>query len=327
MKSDQSMRRISCVISLLLASLSVSAQEAYPSKPIRVVVPAAPGGAQDFVVRVIGEKFQSSTGQPLVLENRGGASGIIGAETVLRAAPDGYTLLAATIGVMSLNPHTFKRLPYDPAKSFVPVTQLINTNYLFLVHSSIPATNLKEFVAWAKASPGKISFGSSGVGTPSHFAGAMVGQSMGIELLHVPYKGVAPAFNDLLAGQVNTSVATVVSAKDHIRSGKLRVLAVASARRVPALPEVPTFAELGYPNVIATLWLGLVAPAGTPGAMVDKLHMEIAKALDHPDVREKLLAADQEPVGSSPSQFAEFLKADSERWRAAVKASGFTAIE
>lgn len=308
---------------LLFVSLPAPAQEAYPSRPIRVLVPFAPGSSLDFTLRVISEKFQQSAGQTFVIDNRGGASGIIAAELLVKSPPDGYTLMSATIGQMSLNPHLFKNLPYDAEKSFTPITQLVRSQYIFVAHPSVPSANLKEFVAWVKANPGKVSFASTAAGGPGHFAGVMFNQAAGIDLLHVPYKGGGPALNDLLGGQVQTFFATVGIARDQLRSGRLKILAATSERRVAALPDVPTFMELGYPDVVAYVWTGLVAPAGTPAAIVNRLSQEVARILNLSDVRDRLLATDQEPVGSSAAQFSEFMRADRQRWGNAARASGF----
>ena len=307
----------------LFVSFSALAEEVYPSKPIRVLVPFPPGSSIDFALRVISEKLQQSIGQLFVIDNRGGASGIIAATMLLKSPPDGYTLMSATIGQMSLNPHLFKDLPYDAEKSFAPISQLVSSQYIFVAHPSVPAANLRQFVAWVKANPGKVSFASTVAGGPGHFAGIMFNQAAGIDMLHVPYKGGGPALNDLLGGQVQTFFATVGIARDHLKSGRLKILAATSERRVAALPDVPTFIEAGYPDVIAYVWTGLVAPAGTPTPIVNRISQEMSRILALSDVRDNLLTTDQEPVGSSPVQFSEFMKADRQRWGVAVKASGF----
>lgn len=304
-----------------------NAQEKFPSRPIRVVVPFAPGGSIDFLLRVISEKFRQSTGVPLVIDNRGGASGILAADQVRAAAPDGYTLMTATVGQMSLNPLTRVKLSYDPDRDFAPITQLVTSQYVFIGNKSVPAADLKSFVARAKANPGKVSYASTGAGLPGHFAGVMLSQAAGLELIHVAYRGGGPAFHDLLGGHVNTFFATVGIAGDTLKSGQVHVYAVTSEKRVPQLPETPTFTELGYPDVVAYVWSGLVAPAGVPQPILDKLNREFVAALKHPDSIQRLRATDQEPVGSSIGEFTAFMKADRERWRAAVKASGFQAKE
>jgi tripartite-type tricarboxylate transporter receptor subunit TctC len=320
--------RIGRALCLALGFVAASAvAQPFPSKPIRVVVPFAAGSSIDLALRVISEKLQQSTGQPLVVDNRGGAGGAIAAEAVAAAPADGYTLMAATIGQMSINPHAYAKLRYDPEKSFTPITQLVRSQYIFAVHPEVPARTLREFVDWAKTAEGKASFASTGPGTPAHFAGVMLNRAAGIGLVHVPYKGGAPAFNDLLGGQVSSMFTTIGLSGSAIGTGKVRVLAVTSERRLPALPDVPTFVELGYPDVVAYVWSGLVAPAGTPPAVVATLAAEFGRILRLPDVREKLLATDQEPVGSAPAEFAEFMRDDRRRWGAAIAASGFKAVD
>jgi len=318
-------RLLACL--LALAAAPALAQDEYPSKPVRVVVPFAPGGSIDIVLRLISEKLQQSTGQPLVVDHRGGAGGIIAAEAVAAAAPDGYTMMSATVGQMSLNPHSHAKLRYDPERSFTPVTQLVRSQYVFAAHPSVPAASLREFVAYAKANPGKLSYASTGPGTPGHFAGTMLNHAAGIQLLHVPYKGGGPAMTDLLGGQVSAMFTSVGISGESLRNGKLRPLAVTSEKRVAALPDVPTFVELGFPDVVAYVWSGLVAPAGTPAPVVSKMNSEVARILRLPDVRERLLATDQEPVGSSVTEFAQFMREDRRRWGAAIAASGFRATE
>lgn len=322
------MNRLSCIAALALALSApiACAQDAYPSRPIQVIIPSAAGSILDFNIRLINEKFQASMGQQLVVDNRAGAAGIVAAEVLMKAPLDGYTLMSANIGQLSINPHTFTKLPYDPEKSFAPITQLITSQYVFLVHPSVGAETLSQFIAKAKAEPGKMSFASTQTGAPGHFAGVMLNQAAGLDMLHVPYKGAAPAMGDLLTGRVNSIFTTIGSAaSESIRSGKLKALAVTSERRVEAFPSVPSFAEAGYPSVVAYIWTGLVAPAGTPRTIVDRLSKEVSRILRMPDVAQKLRGTDQDPVGSTPAQFAEFLRTDRARWGAAVKASGFKA--
>lgn len=319
----QSIRGVLGMTMMSLAAFDANAQEAYPSRPIRVISPSAPGSPVEFLVRVLGEKFQQRTGQALVLDSRAGASGIIAAEAVAKSAPDGYTLLCANVGQLSINPHTFKQLPYDPDRSFAPITRLITAQYVFAAHPGVPAANLRDFVAWAKANPGKASFASSQAGAPGHFAGVMLSRATGIDLLHVPYKGAMPAITDLLAGRVSTMFSAVPPAAEFLRSGKLKAFAVTSERRIAALPEVASFTELGFADVVAVIWGGMLAPAGTPAAMIGRLNTEFTQILNMPDVVEKLRGTDQEPAGNTAAQFAEFMTADRARWGAAVKASGF----
>ena len=309
---------------VLLVPLGAQAQGAYPAKPVRIIVPLPPGGSMDITFRIVSARFAQLAGQPFVIENRTGASGLLAAEAVMRASADGYTLLGASVSLMSINPHTFAKLPYDPQKDFVPITNVYRTNYFWVSGSAAPAANMKEYVTWAKSSPGKASFGSAGVGSISHLASAMLVQAAGIELLHVPYKGAIQSINDLLAGRVSAVFAPVIAFGDHFKTGNLRLLAVATERRVAAFPDVPTFVELGY-DVVAPLWTGLVAPAGTPAAIVESLNRHLVQALASDEVKEALAKVDQETIGGTPAQFAQFMQSDRERWGKAVKASGFKA--
>lgn len=321
-----SLKTAALVAFCLLASGTATtphAQDAYPNKPIRVVIPFAAGGSNDIVLRLVSDRFQQLTGQPLVADNRGGGSGIIAAEFVARSAPDGYTLMAASVGQMSLNPHSFLNLPYDAQTTFAPVSGLVATNYFWAVHPDVPAGSLREYVVWARANPDRANFGSTGIGTPSHLAGVMFAQASGAPLVNVPYKGAGPAITGLLGGQVSAAFVTLVLVKDAMRTGRLRILAAATEKRVPMLPDMPTFGELGYPDVVAPLWTALLAPAGTPPAVIDRLSRAVVQALASPEVAEKLLAADQEPAGSTPAQLAEFMRIDRERWGKAFRASGF----
>jgi tripartite-type tricarboxylate transporter receptor subunit TctC len=306
----------------LLLPIGATAQAPYPAKPIRIVVPLPPGGSMDITFRIVSTRFQQIAGHGFVIENRTGASGILAAETVMRAPADGYTLLGASVSLMSINPHTFEKLPYDPVKDFVPITNVYRTNYFWVAGPSAPAANLKEYVAWAKTAPGKASFGSAGVGSISHLASAMFSQAAGIELLHVPYKGAIQSITDMLAGRVSAVFAPVIAFGDHLKTGNLRVLAAATDRRVASFPDVPTFTEQGF-DVIAPLWTGLVAPAGTPAPVIDTLNRHLVQALAAADVRDQLAKVDQETIGGTPAQFAQFMLTDRERWGKAVKASGF----
>jgi tripartite-type tricarboxylate transporter receptor subunit TctC len=315
------LRRFLLALLLGACALPAASQAPFPSKPIRVIVPLPAGGSIDNVFRIASDRFQQISGQPFVIDNRPGASGFVAADAVMRAPADGYTVLAASVTMMSINPHTFVKLPYDPQKDFAPVSNFYRTNYFWVTSSTVPASNLKEFVAWAKANPDKASFGSAGVGSISHLASAMFNQAAGMELLHVPYKGAVQSMTDLLTGRISAVFAPVVAFSEHLKGGNIRVLAAATERRVGAMPDVPTFVESGF-DVVAPLWTGVVAPAGTPAAIVQTLNRHIVETLNTPDVRERFLKGDQEPIPGTAAEFAEFMRIDRERWGKAVKASG-----
>ena len=288
-------------------------------------MPTGAGGPNDLVLRILSDKYSSQTRQVFVLENRTGGSGSRAAQEVARAAPDGYVLLAGTPTTLSINPHTTQASRYDPEKDFAPITQLVTTNFFFLVRANLRPTPSASCARWPDASSGKLSFGSSGPGSITHLIMAMFGASASIDFLHVPYRSTTLAINDLIAGQIDTAVGPIDAVMAFVKTGKLKVLAAASAKRTATMPEVPTFGEEGYPAVVASLWMGLLAPARTPQPIIDGLHSAMAQALQAREVKERLESAGQELIGSSPAQFAEFLRADRERWGAAVLASGIQA--
>ncbi len=307
----------------LIASAPLSAQD-FPAKPIRMISPFPAGNVNEIVVRTVGDRFKDVTGQPFVYDYKPGGAGVIAAQALMAAPPDGYTVLLCTSGMTSINPHAFAKLPYDPAKDFAPITAAIRTQLIFAAHPSVPAANLAEFIAYAKANPGKTNFASFTAGNPSHFAGVILNQLAGIDMLHVAYKGTPPAMQDLLGGQVMTAFVPIISVKPHAETGKLKAYALTGARS-PLMPGVPTFKELGYPAMEIYAWTGFLAPAGTPPAIVQRLNREFTAALRLPDAQAKLRAVDLEPIPNSPDEFAAMMKADTERWRDIVKASGFRA--
>src|SRR3954468_24326375 len=272
----------------LLAASAALAQSDYPGRPLRLLVTVPPGGAADFIARLIGAKLAESLGQPVVVENRAGASGTIAAEAVARAPPDGYTLLQNSITTHGIGPHLFDKLPYDPVKDFAPVSGLALLPLIMAVNADVPAKTVPELIALAKRQP--LNFASSGNGGAPHMAAELFKSVTGAPIVHVPYKGSGPAVTDLVGGRVQIMFDAAPSLIQHVRSGKLRVLAAASAERNPLLPDVPTFAELGYPQVDVSLWYGLLAPAGTPRPLIDRLNRDVAKALDSAEVKERLQA-------------------------------------
>ena len=307
----------------LVAGAPLPAQE-FPARPIRMISPFPAGNANELVVRLIGERFKEVTGQPLVNEYRSGGAGVIAAQTLIQSPADGYTVMLCTSGMTSINPHAFAKLPYDPVRDFAPITAAIRTQLVFAAHVSVQANTLAEFIAYAKANPGKTSFASFTPGNPSHFAGVILNQLAGIDMLHVAYKGTPPAVQDLLGGQVMTAFVPIISVKPHVEAGKLKAYALTGARS-PLMPALPTFKELGYPAMEIYAWTGFLAPAGTPAAAIQKLNREFTAALRLPDIQARLRAIDFEPIPNTPEEFSAMMKEDTERWRDTVKASGFRA--
>lgn len=299
--------------------------QSYPTRPIRFVIPYAPGGSANMLARVVGQKVIDYFGQQVVVDNRPGANGHIGMEIGAKAVPDGYTIVLGYISNVVIDPSLYRRLPYDPIKNLAPVTQLASTPNVLVVHPSVPARTFKELLAYAKTHPGKISFGSSSIGSVGHLTGELLNRRAGIEMMHVPYKGGGQAVIDLLGGQIQMMFSGFSSTLQHIKAGKLQPLAVTGAKRSPVLPDIPTIAESGFPGFAATAWHGVFVPAGTPKAVVDKLHGAIVRALADPDAKEKLTALGFEIVGSSPAEFSAFISAELRQWGPVVKASGATA--
>jgi tripartite-type tricarboxylate transporter receptor subunit TctC len=319
------MKRLLAAIGLSLAATLAIAQDAWPTKPVRIIVPYPAGGVADLLPRVVGEKLSQKWGQPVVVENKPGASGNIGMAEAARAAPDGYTLALAPAGNLTVNPTLFPNLPFDTAKDFTPVTNLAQVPNVLVVHSSVPVKSFKELVAYAKANPGKLNFASPGDGSGAHLAGELMKLEPGVEMVHVPYKGLAPAVNDLLGGQVQMMFAGISTVIQHVKSGKLTALAIASPKRSPQLPDVPTVAESGIPGFEVISWYGIVARAGTPPAVVQKIQRDMAEALAMEDVRGKLAAQGLEPVGNTPEQFGTAIQAESRKWGDIVRRAGIKA--
>jgi len=293
----------------------------YPNRPVRVVVPFPAGGGTDIVARMVTQKLAESMSANFVIDNRGGAGGTIGTELAAKSAADGYTLVIVS-GSHAINPSLYKKLPYDAVRDFAPVTLLVSGPGLLVVHPSVPARTVKELIALARSKPGQLFYASAGSGTPPHLAAELFKTMARVDIVHVPYKGNTPAFVDLLSGQVSLSFPTIPSALPHVKSGKLRVLAVTSAQRSKTVPDIPTIAESGLPGYEASSWYGVLAPAGTAGAVVGKLQKEIAKVLRDPHVRDKLLGQGLDPVGNSPAEFAAMIKSEIGKWAKVVQASG-----
>jgi tripartite-type tricarboxylate transporter receptor subunit TctC len=313
---------------LALASPAAQAQakaQALPAKAITIVVPFSAGGTTDILARVIGQHMSSDLGQPVIIDNRAGAGGNIGTQLVARAAPDGYTILMGTVGTHAINQSLYPKLPFDPIKDFAPLTRVALVPNLLVANPTQPFKTVKELMAYTKANPGKVTFGSSGNGTSMHVSGELFKQMAGVDIQHVAYKGSAPAVNDLLGNHIAIMFDNMPSAIGHVKAGKLRPLAVTTAKRSPALPDVPTIAEAGVPGYEATSWFGLLAPAKTPAPVVAKLNAAILKALADPDVKKKLQEQGAEPLGETPAQFAAFIDSETVKWGKIVKQSGATA--
>ena len=310
----------------LLALTPLAAQaQAFPTKAITIIVPFSAGGTTDILARVLGQFISKDLGQPVIIDNRAGAGGNIGTQLVARAAPDGHTILMGTVGTHAINQSLYPKLAFDPIKDFAPITRVALVPNLLVANPAQPFKTVKELMAYAKANPGKVTFGSSGSGTSIHLSGELFKQMAGVDIQHVAYKGSAPAVNDLLGNHIAIMFDNMPSAISHVKAGKLRPLAVTTAQRSPALPDVPTIAEAGVPGYEATSWFGLLAPAKTPAPIVARLNAVILKALADPDVKKKLLEQGAEPAGETPAQFAAFIGSETVKWGKIVKQSGATA--
>jgi tripartite-type tricarboxylate transporter receptor subunit TctC len=317
------MKRFLAAVGLALAlSPLLALAQAYPSKPIRFIVPYPPGGPLDTVARLLGQKVSESVKQPVIVENKPGAGGNIGADAVAKSAPDGYTLLMGAVATHAINPTLYASMPYDAVRDFQPVTQLASTPNVLIVNPSVPATNVREFIAHARARPGTLNFGSGSTGSAGHLAGELFKTMAGVEMTHVPYKGAAPAMQDLIAGRVQLMFDNFASASAQVKAGKVRALAVTTAKRSSLAPELPTIAESGLAGFDINTWFGLFVPAGTPREIVERLHSEFTRALALPDIREKLVNLGAEPVGNRPDEFAAYIRTEAEKYARLIKASG-----
>ena len=307
--------------SAFVATASAHPQPTYPNRPIRFVVPLAAGGATDIAARLFGQKLANAFGQQVVVDNRPGEGGIIGAELAAKAAPDGYTLMMASISHTVL-PSMYKKLPYDIVKDFAPVSMLVAFPFLLLVHPSLPAKSVKEFIALAKAKPGQINYASGGNGSTAHLSAELFKSMTGINVVHVPYKGTAPALIGFLAGEAGLAFYSASATLPHVKAGRLRALATTGERRSPALPDLPTVAEAGVPGFETGSWAGVLTPAGTPRFIIAKLHGELTRILQLPEAKERLAAIDFEPVGNTPDAFGAIIRKEVVRWAKVVKESG-----
>ena len=296
--------------------------QAWPTKPIKWIVPFAPGGTTDILARTIGEKLSMALGQPVIIENKPGAGGGLGADFVAKAAPDGYTILGGTISTNAINASLYKELPYDPVKDFVPITLIARVPNMLVVNNDVPAKNVAELIALMKKSPGKYTFASSGNGTSQHLSGELFKGMAGVDMQHIPYKGSPPALQDVMGGAVTMTFDNITTAWPLAKGGKLRALGVTTAKRSPAAPDVPTLAEAGLVGYEIGSWQGVFAPAGTPPAIVNRLNTEIVKIINLPEIKEKLLVLGAEPVGNSSEEFTVFVKAEVVKWGDVVRKSG-----
>ena len=310
-------------IALMLA-IAAAAAEPYPSKPIRLLIPFAPGGGTDILARMIAQRLSENLGQAIVADNRPAVDGVVASETLARSAPDGYTLLLVSSS-HAINPAIGRKLPYDTLRDFAPITQTASQQLFLVVHPSLPVKTVKELIEYAKARPAQLNYGSSSnaVVLPMELFNSMAG----IKTSHIPYKGSAPMLNDLLGGQINLAIAAAVSALPHIKSGRLRVLAIGDSKRSTILPDLPTIAEAGVPGYQAAIWSGMLAPAKTPPAIIDKLYKETARVVLAADFREKLVQLGSDAVGSTPAQWQEFIKTEIDKWGKIAKLAGVKAGE
>jgi tripartite-type tricarboxylate transporter receptor subunit TctC len=316
-------RRLALALALQCIAATAMAAD-YPTKPIRLVVPYAPGGGADSVALIVAKKVSENIGQPIVIDNKGGAGSILGTEIVAKAEPDGYTLLLGQSGPISINPAVYKSLPYDPVKDFAPVTMTTAYPYILVVNADLPVKSLQELVALAKSKPGAMNYGSTGVGAANHLVAELFNAKAGLKMTHVPYRGTALAVGDLLGGQLTMVFGDPISVLSQIKAGKLRALAVTSLGRSSVAPDVPTVAESGYPGFEALAWHGILAPAKTPPAIVQKLNAEIAKALADPATKKLLEDQAMQTVGNTPDAFAAFIQKDIVLWKGVAASANVT---
>jgi tripartite-type tricarboxylate transporter receptor subunit TctC len=318
---------IVAALSALLAAGDAAAQANYPDKPIRLMVGFVAGGPADLIARTVGDKLSEAWGKPVLIENVAGAGGNMATDRVAKSAPDGYTLLLGTTGPFIVHSSLYAKLPFDPVKDFAPITQLCFTPNILVVNNDVPAKSVKELVALARAQPGTLTFASAGVGTTQHLAGELFKNMARLDIQHVPYRGIAAVMPDLLGGRVTMVFSSPTTALPLVREGKIRALAVTSLKRAAAAPELPTMDEAGFPGFDATAWFALVAPAGTPPPIIDKLQREAARILALPDVRKKFDELGMVPIGNTPAEFAAAMKAEIPQWDKLIKAAGIKASD
>jgi tripartite-type tricarboxylate transporter receptor subunit TctC len=306
---------------LFTAWASAAAPQAFPSKPVKIIVAFPAGGGTDIVARIVGQKLSESWGQPVVIDNRAGASGTIGTEAAARAEPDGYTLFMATMGNMVANQHLYPKMAVDPLRAFVPVTKVVDVHFVMLANPSLEANNVAELIALARKRPGEIPYSSSGPGGAPHLAMELFKRQAGVNLAHIPYKGSAPSFNDLIGGRVMLTMDSLVQSLPHLKSGRMKALAVLGPKRTALLPDVPTVSESGVPGYALTNWFGLVAPAGISRERVSKLNDDVVKALKNPDLQKKMADLGADVIGNTPEEFGAAMRAESAQWAEVIKAA------
>lgn len=312
-----------CACAAMSFSASALAQT-WPNSTVTVVVPWPPGGPSDIAARPIAKRLTEDLHQPFVIDNRGGGGGNIGSAAVARANPDGNTLLITSSAPIVINPSLYKKMPFDPSKDLIPITNLLRVPLVLVANPALPANNLKELIAYIKSKKGDFSYASAGSGTPQHMTGELFRSTTGLEMTHVPYKGSAPAISDLLGGHIPIMFDSMIAIMPHIKSGKVKVIAVSGDKRSPLLPNVPTFAESGFPALVSYAWYGFFAPAGTPKPIIDKINAETLKAMKQPDFQRVLADTGSDFVGDTPENFAKFVKDESVKWSKVVKESGAT---
>ena len=310
---------------IVISSGHAAAAQTYPGKSIRLVVPFPAGESIDAVARMVAQPWQSELGQQIVVDNRGGAGGTIGTELVAKALPDGYTISYGNLGPLSIGPNLYRKLGYDLFKDLAPVSQAANLPFVLWASPALPVNSVTELVAYAKARPGQLNFGSTGVGSGLHLIGEMFKMVAGVDMVHVPYKGVAQALPEIMAGRLQLAFNTIPAFLPHLKAGRLKAFVITARNRSPLLPDVPACTEVGMPGLDASAWHGVVAPAGTPKDIVRKLQQTFAKTLAQPEVRARLADNGAEPVGSTPEEFAKFLRAESDKWARVIKAGGVKA--
>ena len=321
MSTSEIFRALALGLAAALGAVGAFAQ-AFPTKPVRIVVPQTPGGASDALARIIGQKLSERWGQPVVIENKAGAGGNVGTDFVAKSPADGYTLLMSYVGTQAINGSVYKSLSYEPYKDFAPVATLATVPFALVVNQGFPAKTAGELLAYARAHPGTVNFGSAGNGSLNHLLGEMMNMNQGVKLVHVPYKGAAGALTDTIGGQIQMTFSSLPSVAGHIRGDKLRAIAVTGAKRSATFPNLPTFAEVGISGLELSPWFGLLAPAGTPDAIVKKMNADVAELLRDKDVLEKFSVLGADPYATQPEQFGRILQEDILKWAQVVKASG-----